>query len=92
MLVQNTVGALGVGSPIRDAMVDEMVAGARVNADSERGLPLWDSEGFRAGIRDMSAAEMTLEGIAAFFDSDDVRVGPEELALIRAEMGAGTPW
>ncbi|MDH3732899.1 MAG: beta-lactamase family protein [Gemmatimonadota bacterium] len=90
-LTERILGALGVGSPITEEMVERMVDGTRVNATADASL-LWDPDGFRTGVSDMSAVEPTIPAITAFYASADIKVGPEEMALIYADMGGEPPW
>jgi len=86
MMVESTNGALGIKEPLSAATIDRMVRGAapRRNRDS---APVWDPAGFRAGIADLTAAELTPAGIAAFLASDRLQVFPGELPLIYLELG-----
>jgi CubicO group peptidase (beta-lactamase class C family) len=82
-MVEQLVGILGPESPLETSAVAEMAAGGR---DLTGGV-LWDEDGFRAGVRDMLAVEMTPSGIQSFLESERLGVRLEELEVIYAEIG-----
>ena len=86
MMVESVNGVLGIKDPLSAATLDMMVRGAAPRME-RNGASVWDPEGFRAGIADMAGAELSPTGIAAFFQSDRLRVLPEELPLIYLELG-----
>ncbi len=86
MMVESVNGALGIKEPLPAATIEMMVRGAAPRAERNGGS-VWDPEGFRAGVADLAGAELTPTGIAAFFQSDRLRVLPEELPLIYLELG-----
>lgn len=86
MMVESTNGALGIAERLSPTDIGRMVRGAAPRSERYR-LPRWDPAGFRAGVADMSAAELTPAGIAAFLASDRLQVLPEELPLIYLELG-----
>ncbi|MBM4187017.1 MAG: beta-lactamase family protein [Gemmatimonadetes bacterium] len=86
MMVESTNGALGIAERFSRTDIDKMVRGAAPRADRYRTIQ-WDPAGFRAGVADLSAAELTPAGIAAFLASDRLQVLPEELPLIYLELG-----
>jgi CubicO group peptidase (beta-lactamase class C family) len=78
---------LGIVQPIPSAMIETIAAGAQIRHDGENGEPLWDPDGFRAGLADMLAVEPDPRAVAAFLCSDRLRVLPGELELLRMELG-----
>ncbi|MSR02734.1 MAG: class A beta-lactamase-related serine hydrolase [Gemmatimonadetes bacterium] len=86
MMVESVNGVLGIKEPLSAATIDMMVRGAAPRIE-RNGASVWDPEGFRAGIADMAGAELTPTGIAAFFQSDRLRVLLEELPLLYLELG-----
>lgn len=86
MFVESLNGALGIAERLSEAAIDDMVRGAAPRTDRYSRI-MWDPAGFRTGIADMSAIELTPAGIAAFLASDRLKVLPEELPLIFLELG-----
>lgn len=86
MLVESINGLLGIRERLSATDIDRMVRGAAPRFDRYARV-MWDPAGFRAGISDMAAAELTPAGIAAFLASDRLKVLPEELPLIFLELG-----
>ena len=85
-MVESANGALGIAERLSPTDIDRMVRGAAPRTERYR-LPRWDPAGFRAGVADLSAAELIPAGIAAFLASDRLQVLPEELPLIYLELG-----
>jgi CubicO group peptidase (beta-lactamase class C family) len=96
VMVERTMGGLGIPSPLTDEMIDAMAEGAKVRAEAETGEPVWDPEGFRTGVKDMLSVEMTPPAIQAFLESERLQVLYEELPLLYRELGvkedALLPW
>ncbi|MFN0181122.1 MAG: serine hydrolase domain-containing protein [Gemmatimonadales bacterium] len=86
LIVVESNAALGIREPVSAATVEMMVRGAAPRNDRP-GSVSWDADGFRAGLTDMAAAELTPAGIAAFLKSDRLKILPEELPLIALELG-----
>jgi CubicO group peptidase (beta-lactamase class C family) len=86
-LVERTNGALGIDERLTPATIDAIVRGAGIQRDLERGEPLWDPDGFRAGIADMGGVELRLPTIAEFMRSSRLKVLPEEVPLLYLELG-----
>ena len=85
MMVENTNAVLGITERIPPATLETMLRGAAPGPS--KGVEVWDPQGFRAGVRDLSAAELTPAGIAEFFKSGKLQVLPEELPLLYRELG-----
>jgi hypothetical protein len=83
MMVDNVNAVLGIGERLSPAVIDMMVRGA---APRDPGAP-WDGDGFRAGLADLAATDLSPGGIAAFFRSPALQVLPEELPLLYVELG-----
>ena len=86
-MAEKLKGYLGIKSPLTPEMVEEMAAGAKVQAELEKGVSTWDPAGFRAGIQDMLSVEMTPAAIQVFFQSKRLKVAPEEFFLLSREIG-----
>lgn len=91
VLVEQLAGSLGISTPITDDMVEEMIAGAQIDAYDRFNEAIWDEDGFRAGVQAMREVEMTPEGIKAFLESDRIEVTRWELELIHRELGGADP-
>jgi CubicO group peptidase (beta-lactamase class C family) len=50
----------------------------------------WSDDGFRAGVQDLLATDLTASGIARFLESDALQVPPAELWLLYRELGGTT--
>jgi CubicO group peptidase (beta-lactamase class C family) len=87
MVVERINGTLGIDEPISAAKIEAMVRSADVQAELGPGDRVWDADGFRAGIRDLTPVEMRPASIAAFIRSGRAQVMPEELPLIYLELG-----
>lgn len=86
MMVEYVNAVLGIAERMSPATIEMMVRGAAPRPD-RGGERLWDPEGFRAGLRDLAATDLTPTGIAAFFRSERLQVLSEELPLIYRELG-----
>jgi hypothetical protein len=86
-MVANVNAALGIKEPISPATIEMMVRSAAPRPRSAGDQPIWDPDGFRAGIADLAGAELTPAGISAFFKSDKLQVLSEELPLLYLELG-----
>ena len=94
-MAERTRGGLGVQAQFSPEAVEAMARGAIIDSGSARNEETWDPEGFRAGLHDMEAVEMTPAAIRAFLKSDKFRIPPEELEVIHRELGgegAIFPW
>lgn len=87
LLAEQLKGALGIPSPLTCALVEAMLAGAATRDGSLPPAERWDPDGFRAGIEDMLATELTQAGIRAFVACERLKLLPEELELISRELG-----
>ncbi len=87
MMVEYVNAVLGIEERMSPATVEMMVRGAAPRFRSGSDESLWDPAGFRAGLEDLATAELTPTGVAAFFNSDRLRVLPEELPLLYLELG-----
>ncbi|HEX9890045.1 MAG TPA: serine hydrolase domain-containing protein [Nitriliruptorales bacterium] len=77
---------LGIERPLTQGYLDAMVGGARVLQEGRGGARLWDADGFRAGVEDLSQVEHTIPATRAFLLSDRVQVSPAEMHLINGEL------
>ena len=87
-MAEQTLGTLGVqGGPLDAADLQRMVFGGFSVLDEDSQDNLWDEDGFRAGIADMSAVEMTVPAIQEFLNSDACRVPEEEREALFEKLG-----
>lgn len=89
IMAERLKGGLGIRSEITPQMVDAMATGVKLG--SKAAAEIWDSAGFRAGLADMSAVEMTPAGIRAFLDSNKLQVSAAELPALYRELGTNLP-
>ncbi len=89
MMVGYVNAYLGIEERLPPSTIDIMVKGT---APKPGTTSVWDPDGFRAGLRDLAAAELTRAGVAAFLKSDRLQVLPEELPLIYLELGGRGPF
>lgn len=95
IIVERLKGGLGIDEPLTQEMVDTMANGVKVRSHDEKGIAVWDPEGFHQGAKDMMSVKMTREAIAAFLKTDRLKVAYEELNLIYREIGGQQsllPW
>jgi hypothetical protein len=78
---------IGIPGPLTPEMVDVLVAGATSRSGTLPDPTHWDPDGFRAGVADMLAVEMTPAAIHAFVASDRLQVLPQEIELVHREQG-----
>lgn len=81
-------GQLGNPDPITPAMIDAMVAGARVGTASPGSDDGWDAAAFRAGIEDMIKVGQKPDSIRAWIATGRFRVTAAELDRIGKELGS----
>lgn len=67
-----------------DARTIDALAGSVVPDDDNE----WREDGFRAGVEDLLATDLTLPGIRSFLRSPALRISPAELHLLHRELGA----
>ena len=92
IMAERLRGGLGIEEPLTPEMIEAMARGAKVRAGGEgKGILTWDPDGFRAGIKDMIAVEMTFEGIKGFLKSDRLKITSQELEIITKELGSDKP-
>jgi CubicO group peptidase (beta-lactamase class C family) len=87
MMVDHANGILGIAERMSPETVEMMARGASPRFRFGPEQSLWDPAGFRAGVRDLSQAELTPAGLVAFFKSEKLQVLPEELPLLYLELG-----
>jgi len=80
-------GRLGIRTLLTPAMIDSMVAGARVGVGLPSPASGWDPKGFRAGLDDVLRVVMVPDSVNAFIRSDRLRVTRAELEQIGKELG-----
>ena len=78
----STLFYLGIREHLTPAMIDALLAGA-TDAQSD-GL---DPEGFRSAVADFAEADLTVEGLDAFIDSDRCRLSRAELNAVWRDVG-----
>jgi hypothetical protein len=78
---------IGIPSPLTPKMVEAMAVAAADRLGAPLGADRWDADGFRAGVADMLAVEMTPAAIEAFVASGRLQVLPQEVELIHRELG-----
>ena len=86
-LMDVVTGMSGSGPAFIAILVEAMADGAVFRADDYNSISGWNPDGFRAGVKDMLTAEMTVKGIREFLRSDKNRVTKEELKKIYHELG-----
>lgn len=87
LMGDNLQGRLGIQTPVTPAMIDAMVAGARVGVDLPGSASGWDRDGFRAGLTDMLRVVKVPDSVNAFVRSSRLRVSAAELERIGKELG-----
>jgi hypothetical protein len=87
LFTEQMKGMLGVKSPLTEEMIKAMADGAVFRPDDHNSISGWNPEGFRAGVKDMLTAEMTVKGIKEFLRSEKNQVTKEELKKIYHELG-----
>jgi hypothetical protein len=95
VMVERLKGGLGIDEPLTQDMIDAMAKGVQVRSHDERGISVWDPDGFYRGVKDMMPVKMTREAIVAFLKSEGLNVAYEELSLIYRELGGRQtllPW
>ena len=95
IMVERLKGGLGIDEPLSQEMVNAMANGVKIRSHDEKGIAVWDPEGFYQGVEDMMPVKMTREAITAFLKTDRLKVAFEELDLIYREIGGRQsllPW
>jgi len=87
LMTEQLMGVLGIPEPLTPEMVEAMATGALPRSDAYNSSSGWDPDGFRTGVEDMLAVEMTMDGERQFWRSEDLKVGPDELGTILIELG-----
>jgi CubicO group peptidase (beta-lactamase class C family) len=91
-ITESTIGTLGVqGNPLDAADLTRMVFGGFSEFDEASQGSLWDADGFRAGVEDMRAVEMTPPAIQKFLESDACRVPAADHDALFEMLGETLP-
>jgi hypothetical protein len=80
-------GLLATVSPVTPEIIDAMARQGKEYSAGPTGQPTWDPAGFRAGMEDMLGAQpLSPTNMQAFFQSEKLRILPEELYLLVREL------